>query len=124
MIFLVAIVSLAAVAVLWAWSYSQHRRPDPAAWTNWPGVTSFLMLLMTFLGPLGVGLLIATVVSPGAALLGFGVIEAAISAAAILAALVCWPRLMRPVRGIPLSGQVIPFPKVSPANLGIEKQAA
>lgn len=87
---------LAATVMLFCWTYGAHRRPQRAAWADWPGCSMLACVGFTILGPIGVGFVIKGLLNPLADLAQVDLVSALACLAIVAVSALASPVLIRP----------------------------
>ncbi|MEW9921009.1 hypothetical protein AB2B41_15460 [Marimonas sp. MJW-29] len=87
---------LAATVLLFSWAFGAHRRPDRAAWVDWPGASMLICVAFTMMGPVGLGFLVRGLMYPVADIARANVVLAGVSAGLAVVAFIAAPMLIRP----------------------------
>lgn len=85
--------------LLWGWAYASHSRSVPAAWTRSALLTTLAVVVVVNLLCLGVGFVVAALVSTEGPFAGQSVSSLALTLAAPVAAVLVAPRLRRLLGG-------------------------
>lgn len=87
---------LGFATVAFAWAYGQYRRPQPAAWTDWGSISSFVVLTVIGAAAMGAGFLVRAIAAWDT--LSFGFTEIGLIALAFAAVVPAVRILARPAR--------------------------
>ena len=87
---------LAATVLLFSWAFGAHRRPNRAAWVDWPGASMLVCVAFTLMGPVGLGLIARGLMHPVADLSRVTLVEPGIALGLAALAVVLTPALLRP----------------------------
>ena len=94
--FLLGVGLSAATVLLFCWAYGAHRAPRRAAWVAWPGASMLVTVVLVTTGPIALGFLVKAAFTGLAELRTMDPLSLILAAAAVVAALVLSPRLIRP----------------------------